>query len=152
MRQIILLLFLLPNLNGFSQKNKTIDYIQFTYNSSVVLYDEVNITITPYLNDDKAYLITVETYDKTKKINISEKKFKEIFDKILRIDNNELIKSFSVGLDGATTTLEIGSLLFNSIKYHVWGIHKKDSNRPKKFLKAVQTILKTAEVKIDDLN
>ena len=152
MKQIIFIFILFFNLNGFSQKNETIDYIKFTYNSSVVLYDEVNITITPHLKGNEAYSITVETYDKTKKINISEKKFKEIFDKILKIDNSELIKSFSVGLDGATTTLEIGGLLFNSIKYHVWGIYKKDPNRPKKFLKAIQIILKTAEVKIDDLN
>ncbi|MCZ8091402.1 hypothetical protein [Flavobacterium sp.] len=152
MKQIIFTLILFFNLNGFSQKNETIDYIKFNYNSSVVLQDDVNITIMPYLKGNEAYSITVEMHDKIKKINISEKKFKEIFDKILKIDNSELIKSFRVGLDGATTTLEIGGLLFNSIKYHVWGIYKKDSSRPKKFLKAVQIILKTADVKIDDLN
>ena len=76
---------------------------------------------------------------------------------ILNINNSEIIQNFGSGLDGSTTTIEIGNgdsvLSDNYIKYKIWGLYKNDSKTPfKTFLEAVKLILKESNVKIDDFN
>jgi hypothetical protein len=156
MKQLIIVLLILNNFICFSQENK-IDYIKFNYNSSVVLYSEVNIAIYPNYEKDSTYTIKVETYKMTKEINISDEKFKEILNVILNINNREIIQNFGTGLDGSTTTIEIGNggpfLSDNYIKYEIWALYKTDSKTPfKTFLEAVKLILKESHIKIDDFN
>ena len=147
--------FVLLCFYGNAQTRK-IDYIKLENSNAVLLYSGFEITISCIDNATEAHL-TANYYEDhklvKKEVEVSSKKFDLIVNQILKINNRDLVKDFSIGLDGATTSLEFGDMLTNTIKYRIWGLYKSDINTNyKEFLLAVQLILNTANIKIDDFN
>lgn len=124
--------------------------------NSILIYSAFEITISC---DDDSYrgYLTASYYENLKlvkkEIQISSKEFDSIVDQILKINNRDLVKDFSNGLDGSTTSLEFGNMMTNIIRYDIWGLYKTDINTNyRELLLTVQLILNTANIKIDDFN
>ncbi len=154
MKTLLLSLFALFCFYGNAQ-NRKINYIKLESSNSIMLYSAFEVTIEwDYAN--KAHL-TANYYKGNKsikkEIQISSKEFDSIVEQILKINNRDLVKDFSNGLDGSTTSLEFGTMMFNIIKYDIWGLYKTDINTNyRELLLTVQLILNTANIKIDDFN
>lgn len=154
MKTLLLNLMTLFCFYGNAQ-NRKIDYIKLQSSSSIVLYSAFEVTIESD-HGNKAHL-SASYYEGNKLIKketqINVKKFDSIVEQILKINNRDIIKDFSNGLDGSTTSLEFGNMLTNIISYNIWGLYKSDINTNyKELLLAVQLILDIANIKSDDFN
>ncbi|ESU21158.1 hypothetical protein FSS13T_27320 [Flavobacterium saliperosum S13] len=156
MRLFIISSFILFFSSISAQENK-IDYISFKYDISNIVFSDVEIFIVKSFQQSNYYDVTVKYYkfkdQVEKKLKLSPDEFNKILVQFKNIKNDDLFESFESGLDGATTSIEVGTLFYNSINYSIWGLHKEQTNKgSKEFLKTIQMILKIADIKISDFN
>jgi len=155
MKKAILIKLLLFSILVNSQNSK-IDFIRFEYNCSVIVYSDVEILIHETYENDDFYLVRVSYYEDREKVEkkykIRSSEFDEIINHILNINNTEIIKDFSWGLDGATTKIEISNSMSNRISYEIWGLSEEDKNTNlRNFYLATELILKSARLKFSEL-
>ncbi|WMW77125.1 hypothetical protein RF683_06405 [Flavobacterium sp. 20NA77.7] len=149
----LLISFFILFFSSISAQENKINYIHFKYDISNVLFSDVEIFIGESNQQKNYYNVIVKHYKFTnqveEKLTINSDEFNKILTQFKKIKNDDLINTFESGLDGAETSIEVGTLLYNSIKYKVWGLNKKGS---KEFIKTVQMLLKIANIKIEALN
>ena len=157
LKSIALFIFCLSFTMSNSQENK-LDFVSLKYHASPLLYGDVDIIIDIIRLEKKVvYNLNVDYYEQkikvSKKIKLNDKEFNNLLFHLTNISSIDLIDKFSVGLDGPTTTIEMGSYFSNSIKYELWGVHKSQINTSlKDFILAVQKILQLADIRINDYN
>ncbi|MBB4805951.1 hypothetical protein HNP38_001223 [Chryseobacterium defluvii] len=145
----------------FSQEAK-LGYITLENSNSIVIGSHIKIEIFKPIYDlgkrDSHTEIKITKYSVKEKKELIEKytlpenEYIEIVNAILKINPIDLMNDFQTVIDGDYTTLKFGSI-DASVEYSVYGLSKGDKDTPyKDFLIAVQSILKSAKVKIYGIN
>ncbi|MEO8516652.1 MAG: hypothetical protein ABI426_07910 [Flavobacterium sp.] len=151
MKLLITFVFGIFFLKNYSQTND-IKYVYLHNNNSARIYSDIDIYIYQVKDSAEVY---IKTYKSEKKYSISNKKFLNLSNAILKIDPKDVMQDVRTCLDAGDIEIEFSGRSMipeNKVKYSISCLSSEDNKTVwKEYLNAVTLILEIAKLKFSDL-